>query len=195
MEGDSNDKQLLFREIIASIEDESLREELVKSGPDLAPEFHSEFVHESNLELSEPALVEKQKALANVIRDMSVPQRIKLALFGNQQARALLIRDSNKQVSSVVLTNPRIGESEIFDFAKNTQLDALLLRKIGNNLTWMKGYSVKFALVSNPKTPADVSMKWLKFITDKDLHRLSKSKGIPQVIISQSKKILEQRKG
>ena len=65
-----------------------------------------------------------------------------------------------------------------------------ILRSISNNKTSTKEYAVKRNLVTNPKTPPDVSMKWLKFLMKADLRKISKSKNLPQVIATTAKKKL-----
>lgn len=131
--------------------------------------------------------------LASKVRDMSIPEKIKLAIHGNQSARALLIRDNNKQIPQFVLGNAKITEGEILEFAKNNNLDEMVLRTIANNATWTRNYSIKLALICNPKTPIGISLRWLKLLQDKDLRLLSKSKNIPQVIPTQCRKLLEMR--
>ena len=41
---------------------------------------------------------------------MSVPEKIRLAMLGNQEARNLLIHDPNKVIPLAVLRNPKITE-------------------------------------------------------------------------------------
>lgn len=139
------------------------------------------------------AAPEKGVALSNLIREMSIPQKIKLAMFGNLTARTILLRDTNKLVPFFVLENPRLTDNEVLDIAHNNQLDEGILRAVGNNLQWMKTYAVKQALVTNAKTPIDVTLKWLKFIKEKDLGRLAKSKNVPQVVSTQARKLIEKR--
>jgi hypothetical protein len=138
---------------------------------------------------------EQNQALANLIREMSIPQKIKLALFGNHTARTLLIRDSNRMVAFFVLENARLTDNEIVEISRNSQLDDGILRAVSNNQQWMKSYAIKVNIVSNPKTPIDAALKWLKFIKDKDLARLGKSKNVPQVIANQARKLSEKRGG
>lgn len=128
-----------------------------------------------------------------LIQSLTIPEKIKLAMFGNQIARSLLIRDTNRQIPMFVLQNPRLTENEILDFAKNTNLDDAINRAIAGNSKWMKSYSIKLAIVSNPKTPIDVSLRWLKFMQDRDMRRLAKSKGIPQVVAGQCRKMLDRK--
>ncbi len=143
--------------------------------------------------LAEPAEGEEQGNLYSVINDMGIPQKIKLAMFGNKLARAILIRDTNRQVSMVVLQNPGVGEGEVLDFLRNPNLDDQIHRSIVRNGSWMKNYEMKVAVVSNPKIPIDIALKYVKYLNNKDLKNLSKSKNIPQVIATQCKKISQQR--
>ncbi len=138
---------------------------------------------------------EQTENLYAIIKDMPIPGKIKLALFGNQTARTLLIRDTNKQIPQFVLKNARITENEILEMARNSNLDEAVHRGLANNPSWMKSYAIKLAIVSNPKVPIDISLRWVKHIQEKDLRRLSKSKNIPQVIASQCRKLLEKREG
>lgn len=132
------------------------------------------------------------KDLHALIGEMSVPQKIKLAIFGNKLARAILIRDNScRQIPLFVLQNPRITESEIEDIAKSTSVDEQILRNIANSSQWMKNYSVKLAIVSNPRVPLAVSLHWLKYLQDKDLRKLSQSKNIPQALATNCRKIIE----
>lgn len=127
------------------------------------------------------------------IQNMAIPQKIKLAMLGNKTARALLIRDPNRSIAMFVLQNPRLTEGEVQEMAKNNNLDEAILREIANNSQWMRSYIVKAGLVANPKTPIDVSVKWVKHLHDADLRRLSRSKNIPQVLASQCTRMLTQK--
>src|SRR5258706_10436649 len=60
-----------------------------------------------------------EKSLLQRVATMTVSERIKLALHGNREARALLLRDSNKLIRRFVLKNPRVNDDEIIAVAKN----------------------------------------------------------------------------
>ena len=177
---------------MVQVEDERIRDqlELIRQGKD---SIVLDLELTRDLDDDETLDEEQAQNLGGKIREMGVAEKIKLAMLGNSVARGILIRDTNWQVASFVLANPKITDSEINDFAKNANLDELVFRAISKNSQWMKNYSVKHGIVSNPKTPVDVSIRWLKYLKDKDLKNLGKSKGIPQVISGQCKKLLEKR--
>ena len=131
--------------------------------------------------------------IATYIRELRMPGKVKLALLGNQTARTLLIRDSNRLISLFVLENPRLTENEVFEFARNRDLHDSVVRTIAGNQSWMRNYAIKSAVVNNPKTPLDISLKWVKHLKEKDLRLLAKSRNIPHALAVQSRKLLERR--
>lgn len=131
--------------------------------------------------------------LYKLVNDMSIPQKIKLALLGNKTARGMMIKESNRMISLTVLDNGKLTEQEVVDFAKNKNLDEGVFRKIARNTAWMKNYEIKYNLVSNPRMPIDLSMKWIRYLQTKDLKTLGKSRNIPQVIARACLKIYASR--
>lgn len=150
-------------------------------------EVPKELIKESSKEL------DLDDNLYKIIGKLSIPQKIKLALLGNKTARQLMIKESNRIISLAVLDNARISEAEIESVAKDRNLDEMIYRKIARNSSWMKIYSIKCGLICNPRLPTDISMKWLKYLQDKDIKVLSKSKNIPQVVARAALKIHAQR--
>lgn len=128
-----------------------------------------------------------------MIKDMSIPQKIKLAMFGNKAARGALLREPNRMIQLFVLDNPRITDGELTDIAKNSQVDEQVLRTLASNSQWMKSYSMKLTVCLNPKVPLDISLKWFKFLTDKDLQNIARSKMVPSVLATQARKLLEKK--
>lgn len=121
---------------------------------------------------------------------MKLSDKVKLAMFGNSTCRGLLIFDANKMIQQFVLKNPRLMLNEIEDFSKSPNLSESVIRSIADRKEWMKHYPLKANLVRNPKTPPDIALKLLKFLTVSDLRIVARSKNIPQVIAVGAKKIL-----
>ena len=116
------------------------------------------------------------------LKDMTLPLRIKAAMFGDAIIRSILITDSNQLIQNAVLNNPQLRDTEIEAFSKNRNVDQNVLRMISRNRTWMKSYSIKIALVFNPKSPQDVALKWLRFLTKNDVRKLARSKNVPGAV-------------
>lgn len=127
------------------------------------------------------------------IDQLSVVAKIRLATLGNAFARSILIRDRNKQVSSAAIRSPAISESEVVHYAQNRSLDEDIIRYISNKRTWVRLYSVKFALCNNPKCPLPTAMRFLPHLRIPDLKALSRSKGIPSSLATAAKQLSQQR--
>jgi len=165
--------------------------------PEIQAELERILAGDDDIEIPEAALEENEDSddmnIGQIIKDLNFAGKIKLAMKGNKTARSLLLKESNKQIQLFVLSNPRLTEGEIVELSKNSNVDESLLRRVSKESAWMKNYAVKYNLVGNPKTPIDVSLKWVKFLKDKDMRLLAKSKNIPQVVSIQCKKIIEKR--
>jgi hypothetical protein len=129
--------------------------------------------------------------IRNQIGKMSMGEKIKTAMFGNSVARGLLIMDANKLIQQFVLKNPQLRIEEVVDFAKNPNTPKSVLRSIGEKNTWIKEYSLKQALVFNPKTPLDLSLKLFRYLNQGDLKKLCCSKNIPSALVQAANKAIK----
>ncbi len=144
--------------------------------------------------LEEPT--EKQpvnKSLYARIGSMSVGEKIKLALLGNGEARALLVRDTNRMIARFVLRNPRLTEEEVLMIARNRNIDSEILREIAEHKLWPRNYQIRHALVTNPKTPLASALHFVGMLHERDLRFLAKSKNVSATIVSHARRILAQR--
>ncbi len=134
-----------------------------------------------------------EKTLLQRISSMTVAERIKLALHGNRESRMLLLRDPNKMIRRFVLQNPRVADDEVIAIGKNRSADEELLRIIADNRDFAKNYQVRHALVTNPKTPLTIALRFLSGLQERDIRGLAKSKNVSATIAAQAKRIVLQR--
>jgi hypothetical protein len=149
-------------------------------------------------ELIKPAAGEapvRQQPLATRIRKLLAPARVKLALTGGKEARQILARDHVKLVQQCVLHNPRLTTEEVLAMAKNRSLHGELLRIIASQRDWVRQYSIRQALVLNPKTPLQMSLSLLPGIQDRDVRLIAKSRNVPTVVQSQARRMLLRKTG
>ncbi len=133
------------------------------------------------------------KALWAQVRDMKMSERVKLALRGNRETRALLLRDPSRHIQRLVLQNPRITEEEIMAIAKDRNADEEILAIIADSREWSKVYAVRLALVENARTPAPRAFRILGTLVDRDLYRIGKSKNVPAAIATQARRMVNAR--
>ena len=129
-------------------------------------------------------------SLLQRLPSMTVAERIKLALRGNREARMHLLRDPNRLIRRFVLQNPRIGDEEIIAIAKNRSADDELLRLIADSREWAKNYQIRIALVTNPKTPIALALRFVSSLGDRDVRALAKSKNVPNAVAAAAKRIV-----
>jgi hypothetical protein len=132
----------------------------------------------------------RAKSRYQEIQDLPVPEKVKLAMSGDKEARSILIKDSNKQIQEAVLDSPRITEPEIVAIANSRSVGEELLRKIAGNRDWMKNYQVRIGLANNPKTPLTIGLRIIGTLMISDLKRLSKSKGVSSVLSAAANRFL-----
>jgi hypothetical protein len=125
---------------------------------------------------------EEQPSVVMRVAAMSVPEKVKAAMKGSREMRAILIRDPNKLVALSVLSGPKVSDTEVEGYARMGSLSEDVLRAIASRRAWMKNYSVVLALVKNAKTPVPISMNLLSRLREPDLKRLSTDRNVPEVL-------------
>jgi hypothetical protein len=126
------------------------------------------------------------------LANMNFPQRLRAAMKGTREQRAILIRDPNKMICASVLSSPKVSIPEVESFARMQNVSEDVLRIIGHNRAWLKSYGVILALTKNPKTPLALSMQLMTRLTNKDLAKLSVDRNVPEALRIQSRKRVTQ---
>ncbi len=135
----------------------------------------------------------KRQTVSQRVMKMSISEKIKLATLGNREARGLLMRDTNKLVAVAVIRSPRITDGEILSMANNRAVNDEVLRIIYGNREWTKNYTVKLALVKNPKTPLAISMRFLSTMQESDVRALARNKNVQAGIQLMAKKMMDKK--
>jgi len=139
---------------------------------------------------------EVRQSGVQALATMTFPQRLKAAMKGTREMRAVLIRDPNKLIAATVLSCPKVSLPEVESFAKMQNVSEDVLRIIGANRAWLKSYGVVVSLTKNPKTPLSMSMNLMARLTSKDLQKLAVDRNVPEALrISARKKIVASASG
>jgi len=128
-----------------------------------------------------------------LLQEMTVAEKIKMALTGDKEWRSLLIRESNKQINTAVLRNSRITDAEVLSVAQNRTSNEELIRLILLNKDWVKQYDIKKALVSHPRTPLRIALKFMNFLSEKDIKKIVISRNVSQAILTNARRMLATR--
>jgi hypothetical protein len=130
----------------------------------------------------------------SLAQSMGISEKIKMGLTGDKEWRKILVKDANKLVSSAVIKNPRITESEVLTIIKSGSPNDEVMRLICANKEWVKNYPIRKALIENPKTPLANALRYLGTVNEKDLAGYAKSRNISSVIATQAKRMLLNKK-
>jgi len=124
---------------------------------------------------------------------MNTSEKIQLALKGNREERAILIKDSSKLVQMAVLESPKVSDNEIEAIAKMRSVSEDVLRAIAGSRDWMKNYVVAHALATNPKTPVGIAMNLVSRLNNRDLKLIAGDKNVAEMIRRQARKVSDGR--
>ena len=131
--------------------------------------------------------------LFQYVQSLSVAEKVKLAMVGSKGARKLLIRDTNKVVSTAVIRSPKIREDEVQSIAQDRTVSEEIIRIIITRKDWLKSYPIRLALAQNPKTPIPRALRLLDTLQERDLRQVSKSRNVASPISVGATRILAKR--
>jgi len=134
----------------------------------------------------DPAVEEEVRRLGlstyGRLAEMSVKEKIAIALKGSRDERTILINSRNRLVVRAVLGSPKMTDSEIERYASLRSVSEEVIRVISNNRKWMQSYGVAHALAQNPKTPVQTAIRILPRLSVRDLMRLGNNRNVNPVV-------------
>jgi hypothetical protein len=132
-------------------------------------------------EAPEPENEEQSRdSLIQQLANMSFTDRLKAAMKGSREMRAILIRDPNKMIAAAVLSSPKLNDAEIEGFSRMANVSEEVLRVIASNRAWTKNYNVVVGLSKNPKTPVALSLNLMARLNDRDVSTLASDRNVPE---------------
>ena len=158
-------------------------EDLMKSFPEMIDEAQENYTDE------------QRQNLHNKINGMSTPEKFRLAIFANREVRSKLIHDPKKMIALAVLKNQKMNESEVLQYAQRKDLPEDVISTIAKEHKWQKHYPIKFAVVSNPKTPLAMALNLLPQLHVRDLKALSRDQNVASVLRRKAHDIHSPKKG
>lgn len=135
------------------------------------------------------------KPLGMAIADMKKSERLRLAMIGSMAARALLVRDRDKQVAMAAVSSPQTTVAEAAEIAKSKQVSEEILRYVGSKKEFVKSAEVKHNLCFNAKCPVGVSLKFMGHLRMDELRRLANNRNVPAQVRSLAAQWLGRKQG
>lgn len=146
--------------------------------------------HKVKVSLTEdrPIPDEVRGSLQTYVASLSVPKKVELAARGNREVRAILSRDPSGIVARAVVNSPRLSERDVQEYAGSPLTNEEILRAIAENREWTKNKRVKAVLVSNPRTPAAVAMRFLGHLSVSELALISNNRNVSAAVRREAKR-------
>lgn len=135
----------------------------------------------------------KTQSIYAKISRMNVSQKVQLAMKGNKDERAVLIREPSKLIARAVLGSPKLTDQEIETFANLKSVSDEVLRLISMNRKFMKNYVVMKNLAFNPRTPIDIGLQMISRLLPQDQRALSMDKNVSEVVRKMALKVVKQK--
>ena len=128
------------------------------------------------------------------LMNMTVPEKVKLALTGNKEERRALLADGSKMVGLAVLRGRGLTITEVESFCGMRHLDADIFLKIGTMRDWIRRPLIALALVRNPKVPLSVSLPLVKRLSMRNLREIARDRNLPEAVRAQARKFYMERR-
>src|SRR3954466_8336853 len=182
-------KKVAAAQAIAEAQAEAALEKMGAAGPDeerpVAPGSDEE-----------RALEQKKESITQQVMKLGIAKKIEWAnKKGNREVRSILLRDPNRLVQLAVIQSPRITEGEISKVALSRTAPQEVLQFIYNNRQLMKNYQIKMNIVTNPKVPVGVSMRFLSTLRMAEVKAVAKNRNVSQGLAMAAKNLVEKKSG
>jgi hypothetical protein len=181
--GEDTAEEIPVEHVLEEVKEVIMMEEELEEEEEIIMEETDEEEDDDEFDLSEFSEVER-KALTTLqeINNMTISERIKLALTGSKTQRLILIKDPNKIVAQAVVESPKLTSDEVVLLARDKSVAGDIISKLSKSREWVKNYTVMMELVHNPKTPVKDALGFVKKMHMRDLKLLTMDKNVNPVV-------------
>ncbi|MFH1131058.1 MAG: hypothetical protein V1754_06965 [Pseudomonadota bacterium] len=113
-------------------------------------------------------------------QELTVGHRKTLARISNRNEIERWLRESEPQVVRSLLQNPKLTEDDVVQIAARRPTSPEIQRLIFASSKWINRYRIKRALILNPYTPTDLSVRLCSFLTSTDIRLVITSPSLPE---------------
>lgn len=178
-----SDEPLICTDDVFDLDEPAPEPDGANAAPDEGARAHDETTAPSD----EP---DERTSTVHRLGQMKITARVKVAMRGSREERAVLIRDPNKLVALAVLSSPKVNDAEVESYARMSSVSEEVLRVIGTTRAWVKNYGVMSALSRNPKTPLAISIGLVHHLNEKDQRSIMSDRNVPEGLRLAARKIV-----
>jgi len=126
-------------------------------------------------------------------RTMTLGERKSLARNPSRHMISLAARDPDPSVMRILLSNPRLTEEDVVRIAASRDSRPRILKEVACSSKWLLRYRVCIALVRNPLTPLDVSLRLISRLRPDELRRTASDGNLNPSLIRAVEELLRIR--
>jgi hypothetical protein len=134
-----------------------------------------------------PVRVRAETILREKVADLRLGDRVSLAKIATPPVMPLLLADAQRRVGDACLTNPRLREEDLLNAIRQEQAPRALLEAVTASTRWSANYSVRLAVVLQPRTPLALALAQVSSLVPRDLRRLAEAPVAPLLQIAASR--------
>jgi hypothetical protein len=131
-----------------------------------------------------PVRVRAEATLRDKVPDLRLGDRVALARIATPPVLPLLLADADRRVAEACLTNPRLREEDLVTAIRQDLVSRALLEVVAASTRWSANYSVRLAVVLQPRTPLAIALGQLSALVPRDLRRLAEAPVAPLLQIA-----------
>jgi hypothetical protein len=134
-----------------------------------------------------PVRVRAEALLREKVGDLRLGDRVALAKIATPPVLPLLLADAERRVAEACLTNPRLREEDLVNAIRQEAVTRALLEAVTESTRWSANYSVRLAVVLQPRTPLPIALAQVSALVPRDLRRLAEAPVVPLLQIAASR--------
>ena len=131
--------------------------------------------------------------MASKILNMTISEKMRLAMLGSSAERDYLIKDNNRLVHMAAVMSPKVRVKDVKGWSGNRLMPDNVLSFIAGHRRYRRMYDIVVNLANNPKTPIKDALRLLPQLVAKDIKALAKNRNVGHQIRRQAKAIIDAR--
>jgi hypothetical protein len=131
-----------------------------------------------------PVRVRAEAILREKVPELRLGDRIALGKIATPPVVPLLLADAERRVAEACLTNPRLREEDLVTAIRGEHASPALIQAVAESTRWSANYSVRLAIVLQPRTPLAIALGQVSGLVPRDLRRLADAPVAPLLQIA-----------
>lgn len=128
------------------------------------------------------ARVRAEALLLDHMGDLRLGDRITLAKIATGPVLSRLLEDPDPRVVEAALINGRLREEELAGAVRKDTVSRALIEGISASARWRGCYSLRLAIVLQPRSPLAVALGQVTALLPRDLERVAADEGLPPLV-------------